>query len=233
MTGCSSRYNRHVRRLVSFEGLDGVGKTTHVQLLVNRLHTLGVDVSTYREPGGTPLGERVRELIQAGLSSTARSEMLLFATARAELVETRIKPDLAAGKLVILDRYVDSTFAYQGALGAPLSVLEQVCEIATGGLMPALTFWLDLEPVAALQRRYPLRSLPNSAQPEPLDAIEQRDLDYFIQVRDRYAALAERHPERISRVDAGADLAAVEEQIAQRVVEYFVQAPGQAKAVQP
>jgi dTMP kinase len=214
------------QRLISFEGLDGVGKTTHVQLLVNRLHTLELDVSTYREPGGTPLGERVRELIQAGLSNCAMSELLLFATARAELVETRIKPDLAAGKLVILDRYTDSTRAYQGALGAPQAVLDQACQLATGGLAPTLTFWLDLDPLAALTRRYPLGGIAGAAAPEPLDAIERRDLDYFTKVRDCYADLARQEPQRIHRVDAGLPLADVEAQIAAAVQERFAAGAG-------
>jgi dTMP kinase len=211
-------------RLISFEGLDGVGKSTHVQLLVNRLHTLELDVSTYREPGGTPLGERVRELIQAGLANVALSELLLFATARAELVETRIKPDLAAGKLVILDRYTDSTRAYQGALDAPPAVLDQACQLATGGLQPDLTFWLDLEPAAALSRRYPLGGLAGAATPQPLDAIERRDLAYFTKVRDCYARLAEQQPERIVRVDAGQPLQVVEQLIAQTVLARYAPA---------
>lgn len=207
-------------RLISFEGLDGVGKTTHVQLLVNRLHTLELDVSTYREPGGTPLGERLRELIQGGLAQGALSELLLFATARAELVETRIKPDLAAGKLVILDRYTDSTRAYQGALGAPQQVLDSACQLATGGLLPSLTFWLDLDPLAAFNRRYPLGGLAGG-QPEPLDAIERRDLAYFTRVRDHYAALAAADPRRIVRIDAALPLGEAEEQIAGAVLERF------------
>jgi dTMP kinase len=209
-------------RLVSFEGLDGVGKTTHVQLLVNRLHTLNIDVSTYREPGGTPLGERLRELIQAGLAQAALSELLLFATARAELVETRVKPDLAAGKLVILDRFSDSTRAYQGALGAPPRLLDSVCQLASAGLEPAMTIWLDLDPVSAFQRRYPLNGVIAGLEREAPDAIERRDLEYFTRVQAGYALLHEENPDRILKIDASQSLADVEDQIAQEVFRRFM-----------
>jgi dTMP kinase len=217
-------------RLLSFEGLDGVGKTTHAQLLVNRLHTLNVDVSTYREPGGTPLGERLRELLQAGLAHSMLAELLLFNTARAELVETRIKPDLAAGKLVVLDRFTDSTFAYQGALGVPLPLLDQACALGGGGLAPALTVWLDLEPRAALARRYPLGGLGEGSPAQPLDAIEQRDLEYFGRVREGYQARANAHPQRVVRIDASLPCGEVEARIEALVMERFkvAVAPGEA-----
>jgi len=208
-------------RLLSFEGLDGVGKTTHAQLLVSRLHSLNVDVSTYREPGGTPLGERLRELLQGGVAHSALSELLLFSTARAELVETRIKPDLAAGKLVVLDRFTDSTFAYQGALGVPPHMLEVACTLGGGGLVPDLTLWLDLEPRAALARRYPLGGLSQEGAPPPLDAIEQRDLDYFSRVRAGYSTLAQSAPERIVRLDASLPCGDVEAQIEELVLSRF------------
>ena len=212
-------------RLVSFEGLDGVGKTTLAQLLVSKLHSLEMDVATYREPGGTPLGERLRELLQAGLAYSALSELMLFNAARAELVETRIKPDLTAGKLVILDRFTDSTLAYQGALGVPQVLLEQACALGSGGLVPALTLWLDLEPRAALARRYPLGGMSDGATVQPLDAIEQRDLQYFTRVRAAYVALAAAAPERIVRIDASQPCSAVEAEIEALVLPRFG-APG-------
>jgi len=207
-------------RLLSFEGLDGVGKTTHAQLLVNRLHTLDIDVATYREPGGTPLGERLRELLQSGLANSALAELMLFNTARAELVETRIKPDLAAGKLVVLDRFTDSTMAYQGALGVPRPLLEQACALGSGGLVPELTLWLDLEPRLALARRYPLGGMTEPAA-APLDAIEQRDLDYFTRVRAGYLLEAEAAPQRIVQLDAGLPCSEVESQIEALVLQRF------------
>ena len=134
-------------KLISVEGIDGVGKTTHAALLLERLRACGTGVISFREPGGTPLGEQLRALLKATAERTPLSELLLFATARAELVQTRIKPALAEGTWVLLDRFSDSTCAYQGALGGIAEdVLEQVCRIAADGLEPDLTFWLDAGP---------------------------------------------------------------------------------------
>lgn len=218
-------------RLITFEGIDGVGKTTHVMHLVEYLTALGLPVAAYREPGDTPLGERLRALLKEGLASSAIAELLLFTSARAELTATRIRPTLAAGTNVVLDRYNDSTIAYQGALGEINEAdLRAVCHAATGGLAPDLTLWLDLDPDSAFSRRYPLaqaldaggNAAGGNASAE-LDAIEQRSIGYFTRVQERYAAIYAAEPERVARIDASGGIdqtralvrATMEERLAQ------------------
>lgn len=195
-------------RLITLEGIDGVGKTTHGELLVAYLAGRGLPVSTYREPGATPLGEELRQLLKRGLARSAAAELLLFATARAELVDMYVRPDLERGTWVVLDRFTESTLAYQGALGQiPEDVLRAVCTAAAGGLTPDLTLWLDIEPQAAVGRRFPLEQVLNGAavgNPDRSapDAIEQRSLAYFTRVRDRYVQFERETRGRIVRIDA-------------------------------
>jgi dTMP kinase len=197
-------------RLISIEGIDGVGKTTHAGLLLELLHAHGVNAVAFREPGGTPLGEQLRRLLKDSAERTALSELLLFAAARAELVETRIKPALADGTYVLLDRFTDSTLAYQGALGGIAEdELHCVCRICAAGLTPDLTFWLDLDPSAAQSRNYPLASVMGAAERAAgPDVIEQRDASYFRRVHERYLQLYASEPERIMRIDAGSTVEA-------------------------
>jgi len=199
-------------RLITLEGIDGVGKTTHLSLLQDFLRGYGVSVRAFRDPGSTALGEQLRLLIKGGVMESPLAELLLFAAARAELVTTRIRPVLAAGGMVLLDRFTDSTLAYQGALlRIPEPALQAVCEAAADGLKPDLTLWLDLDPELALQRRYPLaqalfgdapKLAGNNAQIGGGDAIEQRDTGYYRRVRERYLALCRREPARIVCIDA-------------------------------
>jgi dTMP kinase len=197
-------------RLITLEGIDGVGKTTHLSLLQDFLRGHGLSVRSFRDPGSTALGEQLRLLIKGGVMESPLAELLLFAAARAELVTTRVRPALAAGGIVLLDRFTDSTLAYQGALmRIPEPALAAVCAAAADGLSPDLTLWLDLDPSLALRRRYPLAQAlfgdaPGAAgQVGGGDAIEQRDTRYYTRVRERYLALSELEPERIVRIDAG------------------------------
>ena len=199
-------------KLVTLEGIDGVGKTTQSQLLVEYFHAAGLEVKYYREPGGTELGERLRELVKEGAACSSVAELMLFAAARSELVSQRLKPDLASGCLVVLDRFTDSTVAYQGALdGISDSVLVSVCLAAAGGLYPDLTFWLDLAPAAAFTRRKNAgaqQGVGSTTGPDSpgLDAIEQRSQDYFQRVHQRYQSLYNSDPERIHQVDCSGSL---------------------------
>jgi len=204
-------------RLITLEGIDGVGKTTHVTRVVGQLAKEGIPVSTYREPGTTPLGEELRGILKHGLAKNAMAELLLFAAARAELVSTYVKPDLEAGTFVVLDRFTDSTLAYQGALGRiDEPILESICAAASGGLTPDLTIWLDVDPGEAFQRLYPLAGQLGSqtgSRDTELDVIEQRSIGYFKRVRSRYKAIMDADPKRMFHVDASGAVEQTAEQI--------------------
>jgi len=176
---------------VSFEGLDGSGKTTQVERLRAALESEGREVVTAREPGGTELGERIRELVLHGDEMTPWAEALLYAAARAELVAELVAPALERGADVLLDRYLDSSVTYQGVargLG-----LEEVLELnlrAVGGLLPDRTFVLELDP-----------ELSGSRVGSGPDRIERESGDFHAQVAAGYRRLAELYPERVVLLD--------------------------------
>jgi dTMP kinase len=175
---------------VTFEGIDRSGKTTQAGLLVEALGSGAVAV---REPGGTDLGERVRELVKdARLEPGPRAEALLFAAARAELVDGVIRPALEAGRVVVSDRFLDSSLAYQGdARGLGVDEVERVNRFATEGLLPDLTFLLDLDPAEAAERA------------GMLDRFEDEGLSLQRAVAAAYERLAEADAGRWRRLDAG------------------------------
>jgi dTMP kinase len=197
---------------ISFEGVDGAGKGTQLQLLLAYLQEKGVDYVFTREPGGTELAERIRTVLldpaHAGMSVV--SEAFLFAAARADHVQNVIRPALQERKVVICDRYVDSSLVYQGyAGGLPLEFVSQINEMATGSLKPHRTIMLDL-PFAVARERM-------SAQ--GLDRIEQKDEWYHQQVRDGYLELAKAEPRRFKVVDASGSVEEVQGQIRRLVDE--------------
>ena len=176
---------------VSFEGLDGSGKTTQVERLRARLEADGRTVVTAREPGATPLGEEIRALVLHGHEMTPWAEALLYAAARAELVAEVVAPALDRGEDVILDRYLDSSVAYQG-VGRGLG-LEEVLDLnlqAVGGLLPDRTFVLEVDTALSGRR---VGSGP--------DRIERESSDFHRRVADGYRRLAELHPERVVLLD--------------------------------
>ena len=178
---------------VTFEGLDGSGKTTQVELLRRHLEESGRDVVVTREPGGTELGERIRELLLHGPDMSAWAEATLFAAARAELVERVISPARERGADVLCDRYVDSSLAYQGiARGLGLDAVLELNLAAVQGVVPDRTFLLLVDPVLASRRTGRQR-----------DRIEREDDDFRARVDAAYRELAERFPERIVCIEAG------------------------------
>lgn len=199
---------------ITFEGSDGSGKSSQHALLVDFLKMQGYPVLATREPGGTPIGEQVR-LILSDLDNTAmhpRSEILLFQASRAQLVEQVIRPHLAAGGVVVCDRYADSTMAYQG-YGyqlVPLELLASIVQFATGGLKPDLTLLLDLDVKEGLQRR---------ARGGDWNRLDAYDLAFYQRVRQGYLEMAHAEPGRWTIIDAGQPQDPVQETIRAVVLE--------------
>ena len=193
-------------RFITMEGVDGSGKTTQLQLTARFLLDRGYDVVTTREPGGTKMAERIRSLVlDADAAINARTEVMLYLAARAEHVETVIKPALAEGKVVLCDRFADSTMVYQGFVrGIETDKVKALCEFAADGLQPDLTLLLDAAPEALLQRR---------ADRGVRDRFEQEGLDFQKKVRAGFLSQANAEPARIKKVNALQNTEAVQTDI--------------------
>jgi dTMP kinase len=180
-------------RFVTFEGIDGAGKSSHIEALAEWARARGAEVVLSREPGGTPLAERLRELfLHEGMDALTEA-LLVFAARRDHLCQV-IVPALERGALVLCDRFTDATFAYQGAgRGFDLAVLAQLETWVQAGRQPDLTLWFDLEPGEAARRRAAVRSA---------DRLEREDEAFFARVRDGYARRAQAAPARFARIDA-------------------------------
>jgi dTMP kinase len=183
-------------RLITIEGLDGAGKTTVANALVARLAERGIEVTLLREPGGVPAAERIRALVKDPEARIgARAEALLYAAARAQLVEEAIEPLLAAGGWVLLDRFVDSSLAYQGAgRGLGVGPVRDVNLFATGGLRPDRTLLLEIEPALGRAR--------TSTRGEPVDRLELERDEFFQRIAATYRELADQDPDRFRVIDA-------------------------------
>lgn len=191
-------------RFITFEGIDGAGKSTHLDAIAQRLRAGGATVVSTREPGGTPLAERVREIFLHESADVLTEALLAFA-ARRDHLRAVIAPALVAGHTVLCDRFTDATFAYQGGGGGvPLPVLTQLEQWVQGELQPDLTIWFDLPAALAAERR---------AQARAADRFEARDLAFFERVRAGYAARMAGAPARFLRIDASLDREAVWRQI--------------------
>ncbi len=191
---------------ISFEGPEGAGKSTQIAHLLRHLESESVPHTATREPGGTPLGTRVRDvLLDPELTIDPLPEFLLYSASRAQLVTNVIRPALGRGEVVVCDRYADSSLAYQGfGRGLNAGLLRGITAAATGGLWPDLTVLLDLDPVIGLERA------ARRGQP---DRLEQADLTFHQRVRQGFLKLAEAEPERFLVLDAILDEADLEETI--------------------
>ncbi|QBG47543.1 dTMP kinase [Verrucomicrobia bacterium S94] len=190
-------------RFITFEGPEGSGKSTQIQLLVDRLEEQGISVSCSREPGGTATGEQIRNLLQhdtAGEPLADRAELLLFTASRAQLMKRIILPALEKGEWVVCDRFIDSTIAYQGfARGMDIATLDSINTFAVYDRKPDLTILLDLDIETGfrrLEKRY-------AGSDETHDRFEREARDFHYRVRDGYHRLVEREPDRFRVIDAG------------------------------
>jgi dTMP kinase len=193
---------------LSLDGLDGTGKSTQCRLLVEHLRQRGLSLKPVVDPGGTPLGSKLREiLLDKNSVFSARAEALLFMASRAELVESEIRPALEVGQIVVSDRYLLSTVVYQGhAGGLPVPELWQTGRLATGGIEPDLVLVLDLPVEQAILRR----------GREP-DRMESKKLEYHHRVREGFRLEATQNPERIQLIDASASVDAIQAELRRRV----------------
>ncbi|HTW38555.1 MAG TPA: dTMP kinase [Steroidobacteraceae bacterium] len=196
-------------RFISLEGIEGAGKSTVASFARDWLGARGVHVRLTREPGGTPLAERLRELVLAPGAEriTPAAETLLMFAARAIHLETLIRPTLAQGKWVVCDRFTDATRAYQGGgRGVPSALIEQLAAAVHGDLWPACTLLLDLPVAEGLERARRRAGAP--------DRFEQERAPFFEKVRATYLKVAELEPRRIRIIDASRPLAEVERAVA-------------------
>jgi dTMP kinase len=186
-------------KFITFEGIDGSGKSTQLRLFAGELRMRKFEVVTTLEPGGTPLGRRLREaFLETEENVSPLAELLLFAADRSQHVELLIKPSLAENKIVISDRYADSTFVYQGAgRGFDEKIVNQVIELATGGLKPDLTFFFDL-PVEESIRRKNSRNTNGEQQ----NRMDKENYAFYDRVREAYLKLAEQEKKRFRIIDA-------------------------------
>jgi len=196
---------------ITFEGTDGSGKTTQIKLVEEYIRENGYEVVLSREPGGTKVSELIRNLVldPANSEIVPLTEMILYAASRAQHVAQLIKPAVEMGKIVICDRFVDSSYAYQGCgRGVDLKIVADINRAAIDGMVPDITFFLDIDPEIALKRRI------NSTG---ADRIEQEKLEFHMRVYDGYKKMALLYPDRIMTIDANKTI----EEISFQIKEYL------------
>jgi len=201
-------------KLITFEGIDGSGKSTQIQLLEAEFEKMRIAYKTFREPGGTDLSEKIREILldKDNIELNPNAESLLFAAARAQLTVEQIKPALAKGDCVICDRFTDSTIAYQGyGRGLNIKNLEMINNIATDGLTPDITFILDIDPVKASERM----------KAEAPDRMESGGIEFFQKIRQGYHQIMEQNPNRCIVINGEQSQEIVFKEINQMITKRF------------
>jgi dTMP kinase len=202
-------------RFITFEGLDGAGKSTQFNLLAEHLQRLGHAICCTREPGGTAIGDQIRHILHdvTHIAMTSEAEMLLYAASRAQLVRQVIKPRLAQGDIVLCDRYVESSYAYQGyGRQLDMTMLRTLTEFATDGLRPDLIIYLDLDISAGKVRQAQRETMGGE-----INRMDQQTREFYQRARAGYLAMQQADPTRWLMVDATTSIEAMHRLICQRV----------------
>jgi len=208
--------------LISFEGIEGCGKSTQVKLAAAFLEEQGFKVLLSREPGATAMGREIRRLLLSpDFSPETLTELLLYLADRREHVQKMIQPHVEQGFLVLVDRYIDSTWVYQGyARDGDLDLIDRMNELVTGGFYPRRTFLLDCPPEVGLQRARKRNLTDGSRGTE--DRFEQLDMAFHQRVREGFLLLARQHPDRFVVLDAARDVEAIHRQVRQILEALYV-----------
>ncbi len=205
-------------KFISFEGIDGSGKSTQLRMLAGELRYRGFDVLTTLEPGGTPLGRRLREaFLETEETVSPLAELLLFAADRAQHVNFLIQPALSEGKIVISDRYADATFAYQGAgRGFDEKTVNQVIKLATENLKPDLTLFFDISVSNAV-----LRTNSRSDNETIKNRMDAETTEFYERVRDAYLQIARKEPKRFRVIDANGSIEEIKPKVLEIVTKFL------------
>lgn len=205
-------------KFITFEGIDGSGKSTQLRMLASELRVRGFEVLTTMEPGGTPLGRRLRAaFLETEENVAPLAELLLFAADRAQHVNFLIKPALAEGKIVISDRYADATFAYQGAgRGFSEETVNAVIKLATDGLKPDLTLFFDVPVEKAI-----MRTNARTDEETQKNRMDSETIEFYERVRTAYLGIAEREPERFIIIDGDSSVGEIKAEILPIITDFL------------
>jgi dTMP kinase len=203
-------------KFITFEGIDGSGKSTQLRMLAGALRSRGVDLVTTREPGGTPLGRALREaFLETEETVAPMAELLSFAADRAQHVEFLIKPTIAEGRVVLSDRYADATFAYQGAgRGFPEDKILQVIDLATDGLKPDLTLFFDISVNTAI-----MRMIARDESQTKKNRMDEETTEFYTRVRNAYLGIANREPQRFKVIEASGSVDEIQRRVLKIVLD--------------
>jgi len=205
---------------ITFEGVDGSGKSTQARQTTEYLRGLGYDVLLTREPGGTPIGDQIRQILLDNMENVdmhAHTELLLFCASRAQLVAEKIVPHLEGGGIVLCDRYIDSTYAYQGyGHGLNLKALKSIITFATAGLIPDVTLYLDMTPERAIQRR-----AQGMLFGEDWNRLDDKEMAFHQRVYKGYRELVLAEPARFVEINADDTQQNVQDSIRRALVEWI------------
>lgn len=195
---------------ISIEGFDGTGKSTQSKLLKDGLEKANINSIIVREPGSTNFSEKIRNIIKENTEIEIMTELLLFQTSRSELVSKVIKPNLEKGKVVITDRYTDSSIAYQGyGGGIDIDLIEKLNKISTSDLSPNLTFLLDMDVKDSIERTLKR----NNEENEQIDKFENKDFDFHEKVKNGFNEIMKKNKERVIKIDASKEIEVISKKI--------------------